>query len=1547
MTHRHPSIPSPAGRRPVQSRGFVLIISLTLSAFLVMLLLSLTFLIRTGGQIAESGTARIQAEQNALVGLHTAVGQLEKFAGHDQRFSIQAQFADTTTLANGLKIPVPGKTTNLFAYAVTNSYVKAGKNDTTVGLPVNLQPGTRFWTGILGNLDVADESYMKSPTPRLLVWLVSGNEGVNFTAATFSGGQILTASRSQDMFTPDSQVQGVITTSTALSAVTIAGKPGVLLVGPGTASWSPNSTLPGLPDAFVVAPLVPISVSSAMVPGLGSSGAVKQSGRYAWVVLDEGVKAKANLRDPGDGFNSMVDTNSYSSARARVRIQVAARNGIELVTGFTDSVSGANPTTSISYPVNTFSTSPTTSTFSTKLIPNVQTLQQLRLLDPRLGTATTANDIIKSNVHNLTVHSYGLLTDTLRGGLKLDLTSLLDDGADSMKTNVVAGVAVPNFSPYYNERLRSLPILPSFRVQSSLINGLERILWIDPAYRDPNLSLEAKDVSPYNLMISSTGLALPSWDILKSWYDLSKQLRPTTNASVIGQIGTSQIPTIGLDQEPQAPNDVPILAHVAPQLVQSRFYTSVSFSRPDVGEQEDPNSTLEMPLPKIKTWTMTYSYRIRLAFAVANPYNAALSFPKGLEFVWANPGYSHNSDNNNSVWNRFRVHVDASYTDPRGGNNNARVSMPIFLSGQYAQNTTVSNSWMSKKTYINGLDPLPVISPSSPSGLTGFVFFADKDSNNGQTITIPAGGILGFQLKKDTAAVQFSDTMKNLHLRLITATPSAPNIDTSFFDLSSIGAGPGPDGRDKEKLVFTISTGVTEVTVTNSLGRGATSSVYLRDYNNGDISKGHQVYSAILNAEWADSFGSPRATQSTVREGVGTVAGGSVGGFITEIGLPGSLLPMSQQILVNGNTLQTDYYKVNVGIGVPETVDVGSGAYRTFADYNLQAQYRPVPWVSTPIHGLAVVPPFISRFLDGTGGPGATGSLAAVGQGLDRMLKNWPPAWGPSSVYTTTNSDTTNFASSLSGSINYSTMLFDLPRRSSEVDMPVLSIGALQHANLTADDQYPFVGHQTGNAVGNSWFHPLVTRTMTKQIRPNIWYANNAALTVTTSNGKTGTNYFDMSYLLNTALWDRFYFSGIPQLKQEKGGTGQPANPRLVYGAGVTPTDVQLALYDRPGDIPAKATAPDAFNPGLQIPKEFVPARYLMVDGAFNINSTSIEAWSAVLGGLRNRSASGMNRQTDTQNATTVPSHKGTSYPRTLWQSKYTLGDKDTMHGFTSYAGYRRLTDAQIVALATTLVQEIRLRGPFPSLASFINRGGVTGTSAATRDLVIKGVEGGGGMEKGYLGNEAATIEVAGALQMAIDRAGINNPADNTITQKVYTGSHSVAHTSRPTGVMNAQGQQPGTNTSQTNSTPFADVLPNVTISVNSEKADYLTAPGEGVALSRSTGIPGWLTQADILQAIGPNLSARSDTFVIRAYGDAVDLLNAKAAKIEERDIKARAWLEAVVQRFPDYIDPSDPASVHPSGALSIPEYPIQPVNQVYGRRFRIVSFRWLTKDEI
>jgi hypothetical protein len=90
------------------------------------------------------------------------------------------------------------------------------------------------------------------------------------------------------------------------------------------------------------------------------------------------------------------------------------------------------------------------------------------------------------------------------------------------------------------------------------------------------------------------------------------------------------------------------------------------------------------------------------------------------------------------------------------------------------------------------------------------------------------------------------------------------------------------------------------------------------------------------------------------------------------------------------------------------------------------------------------------------------------------------------------------------------------------------------------------------------------------------------------------------------------------------------------------------------------------------------------------------------------------------------------------------------------------------------------------------------------------------------------------------------------------------------------------------------------------------------------TNTPGWLSQADVLTALAPSITPRSDTFIIRTLGEAKD----SAGKVI-----ATARLEAVVQRVPDWIDPTDDAALPPSELSSSQ-------NKTFGRRFEVISVR-------
>jgi hypothetical protein len=112
------------------------------------------------------------------------------------------------------------------------------------------------------------------------------------------------------------------------------------------------------------------------------------------------------------------------------------------------------------------------------------------------------------------------------------------------------------------------------------------------------------------------------------------------------------------------------------------------------------------------------------------------------------------------------------------------------------------------------------------------------------------------------------------------------------------------------------------------------------------------------------------------------------------------------------------------------------------------------------------------------------------------------------------------------------------------------------------------------------------------------------------------------------------------------------------------------------------------------------------------------------------------------------------------------------------------------------------------------------------------------------------------------------------------------------------------------------------------EVGDYGWQNPDAVTGNTGAGAPGEISQGDILTAIGSFISVRSDTFVIRAYGDA---RNASGS------VTARAYCEATVQRVPEYVDPTDAPEAAPS----------TPANTQSGRQFKIVAFRWLNPSEV
>jgi type II secretory pathway pseudopilin PulG len=427
---------------------------------------------------------------------------------------------------------------------------------------------------------------------------------------------------------------------------------------------------------------------------------------------------------------------------------------------------------------------------------------------------------------------------------------------------------------------------------------------------------------------------------------------------------------------------------------------------------------------------------------------------------------------------------------------------------------------------------------------------------------------------------------------------------------------------------------------------------------------------------------------------------------------------------------------------------------------------------------------------------------------------------------------------------NHPRVLFDMPRS----DSAIASLGALQHAKLSE-----FIWHPT-YPLGNSLVDPRIGRLGTEPTRSEKinrdrggWNQDSLGYNLdgrSDPNGTVGVSKEDSwAYLARGLL------------------RNAPLDQTLIYDLSY---EVNHSLWDgfflSTGDSdqkkafvrnPESSPLPNGrllLNPSAgkvrdeDLASFHLAASKFLLDGAFNVNSASEKAWEALL-------LSGMGGKYGEKVA----------FPR-IYNDSAKQWDGQNATDKEAWDGQRLFTPEEIHNLAKMIVVEVKKRGPFLSLSDFVNR--------RLRD--------------DETGNK-------GALQAAIDRAGLN---------KSFEKTWPLEHQKLP-------------------DYKSSDNIKDPTRLDQQLKPDTI-----------AWGAPGFLTQADLLQFIGPVLSARSDTFVVRAYG---------SAPASNGGAPVEAWCEAVVQRTPVPID---------GDSLGLNPRPDQE-HQDFGRKFEVVSFRWLSRDEI
>ena len=377
-------------------------------------------------------------------------------------------------------------------------------------------------------------------------------------------------------------------------------------------------------------------------------------------------------------------------------------------------------------------------------------------------------------------------------------------------------------------------------------------------------------------------------------------------------------------------------------------------------------------------------------------------------------------------------------------------------------------------------------------------------------------------------------------------------------------------------------------------------------------------------------------------------------------------------------------------------------------------------------------------------------------------------------------------------------ILYDVPSDATGL----YSLGQLQHFQVS--DYFDEAGYAIGNSLQSPHIDP--DKMLAAGAGVVSWLDSNGTI-----EGLVDYTTIDLSYVLNDALWDSYFFSTTAQHTQAELDAGKPLpNPRLQPLAGASLADLQGAN---------------------------TAAANLLVKGAFNVNSTSVDAWKALLAGNHNRfSGSGTPLESP--------------FFRFFSNDLSKQGDPWTGFSEVSTTAAAPSVDTELQVLAEAIVEQVKLRGPFRSLAEFVNR---------------------------RLERKSA-LGTSGALQSAIDKSGINNNIDPKA------------------GVIDVK------------NIPFAH--PNK------------------FAGKTADGIAGSLSQADVLTAIGPYLTTRSDTFTITSYGEHSNPVSGDTV---------RALLEMTVQRMPEYVDSTNLATVHPNSSTL--------KNQALGRRFVVVGTRWLDES--
>jgi hypothetical protein len=461
---------------------------------------------------------------------------------------------------------------------------------------------------------------------------------------------------------------------------------------------------------------------------------------------------------------------------------------------------------------------------------------------------------------------------------------------------------------------------------------------------------------------------------------------------------------------------------------------------------------------------------------------------------------------------------------------------------------------------------------------------------------------------------------------------------------------------------------------------------------------------------------------------------------------------------------------------------------------------------------------------------------------------------------------------------------------------PLQSLASLQNCDIRATNPAPPFHY---GLIGNSDASPILP----PDDAVGRWIDQTRA-TVSRDMIPQSFLQYDDSYCLNHVLFDDWFVSSLAPRPADWAALRPSTGNEFTWNSAVM-TSLQAnwssfaaGTTQLPNTCYQPASNAAQFDPAvtagtawqstpLQPVAYLRVAASLRVPGQFNVNSTSVAAWRAMLGNLRSTSVPYVKPG---NGSVTLAAGVNNPLPR---MSVSHEGPVSTGGNSGAALGFASLTDAQLDRLAVEMVKQVKLRGPFLSLSEFVNRQLALPTNTAVTANDDPSLS-------GAIGAALKALELAG---------GATNPADRA--QAIGKTTSKLSDFGGLTAKL-----------------PMGDWVNSVSGNYSHPKA------AEG---SSTFGLPGWPRQADVLERLAPVITVRDDTFIVRAMGTS-PLFNGASGSV---------WCEAVYQRLPEYVDASVPAHEAPAGDVNGTLTASRRANAPLGRRMRLVSFRWLNSKEL